>query len=86
MRQIADLVKENLGRPGIEIVIEKTDDNRSYHISSEKIKRELGFSPKHTIAQAVRDLKFAFDAGKVPNPMTDNRYYNIKTMQKINLQ
>ena len=86
VRQIADLVKANLGRPGIEIIVEPTDDNRSYHISSAKIKRELGFEPKHTIAQAVRDLNAAFEAGKIPNAMTDNRYYNIKTMQAVNLQ
>ncbi len=86
VRQIADLVKENLARPGIDIVVEPSNDNRSYHISSEKIKRELGFAPKHTIAEAVRDLKSAFDAGKIPNSMTENRYYNIKTMQAVNLQ
>ena len=86
VRQIADLVKENLGRPQIEIVVEHTDDNRSYHISSEKIKNELGFTPRYTIAQAVQDLRKAFESGKIPNPMTDNRYYNIKTMQATHLQ
>jgi nucleoside-diphosphate-sugar epimerase len=86
VRQIADLVKENLGRPDIEIVVEPTNDNRSYHISSEKITKELGFKPKHTIAEAVRDLKVAFEAGQIPNSMTDNKYFNIKTMQAINLQ
>jgi len=79
-------VKENLGRQNIEIVVEPTNDNRSYHISSEKIKRVLGFQPKHSIGEAVRDLKNAFDQGKIPDPMTDMRYYNIKTMQKVNLQ
>ncbi len=86
VRQIADLVKENLGRSDIEIVVEPTNDNRSYHISSAKIKNELGFEPKHTIAEAVRDLRQAFEAGKVPNSMTDNKYFNIKTMQAIDLQ
>ena len=86
VRQIADLVKENLGQPEIEIVVEESNDNRSYHISSEKIKRVLGFQPKYSIGQAVRDLKAAFDGAKVPDAMTDKRYYNIKTMQAINLQ
>ncbi len=85
VRQIAQLVKENLGREDIEIVVEPTNDNRSYHISSEKIKNELGFTPKHTIAEAVRDLKQAFEKNEIPNAMTDNRYYNIKTMQAVNL-
>jgi nucleoside-diphosphate-sugar epimerase len=86
VNQIATLVKENLGSSDVEIVVEPTNDNRSYHISSEKIRRELGFEPKHTIAQAVRDLKKAFDDGLIPNAMTDMRYYNIKTMQAVKLQ
>lgn len=86
VRQIADLVKENLKRPDIEIVVSPSEDNRSYHISSEKIKRVLGFQPRHSIGEAVRDLKKAYDQGNVLNSMTDMRYYNIKTMQAINLQ
>jgi len=83
---IAAMVKEVLQDPALEIAHQKTDDNRSYHISSEKIGRELGFRPRHTIGDAIRDLKQAFDSGKIPNAMTDIRYYNIKTMQKIDLK
>jgi len=85
VNQIADIVKTTLGRPDIKIVRKSADDNRSYHISSEKIRRELGFVPRHTIEGAVRDLKTAFEAGKVPDAMNDARYYNIKMMQRINL-
>jgi dTDP-D-glucose 4,6-dehydratase len=63
-----------------------TDDNRSYHISSEKIRRELGFVPKRTIEDAVRGLVDGFRTGKIPDPMTDIRYYNIKTMQALQLK
>ena len=63
-----------------------SDDNRSYHISSEKIRRELGFEPAHTIEDAVRGLVDGFRAGRIPNPMTDIRYYNIKTMQALQLK
>ena len=31
------------------------------------------------------ELVSAFQANKIPNPMTDPRYYNIKTMQALNL-
>ncbi len=77
---IADIVKRNLGMTDIKIVVEPTNDNRSYHISSQKIERELGFRPKHTIDEAVRDLKAAFEQGKINDSMSDMRYYNIKTM------
>lgn len=83
--EIAEMVRSVVGKD-VEIVTTPTDDNRSYHISSEKINRELGFVPQHTIEDAVRDLVAAFDAGKIPNPMTDIRYYNIKAMQALNLK
>ena len=35
---------------------------------------------------AIVDLKTAFLAGKVPNSMTDDRYYNIKRMQALKLR
>jgi nucleoside-diphosphate-sugar epimerase len=83
--EIAETVRNIVGKD-IEIVTTPTNDNRSYRISSEKIRRELGFVPAHTIEDAVRDLAAAFKAGKIPNPMTDIRYYNIKTMQKLGLK
>ncbi len=80
IREIAERVKKEVG-DDVQIVTSPTDDLRSYHISSEKIKRELGWAPKRTIQDAVRDLVAAFKAGKIPNSLTDPRYFNIKTMQ-----
>lgn len=82
--QLAAMVKEVIGSD-VEILRSSADDNRSYHVSSEKIERVLGFKPKKTIQQAVIDLKDAFDGGMLPKSMTDDRYYNIKTMLKIGL-
>lgn len=83
--EIAEMVRSVVGKD-VEIAISCTDDQRSYHISSEKIKRELGFTPAYTIEDAVRGLVAAFDAGKIPSPMADVCYYNIKTMQHLNLK
>jgi nucleoside-diphosphate-sugar epimerase len=82
--EIAEIVRKVVGER-VEIVTQPTDDLRSYHISSKKIERDLGFVPKHTIEDAVRDLVSAFDAGLVPNAMDDMHYYNIKMMQATNL-
>ena len=82
--EIAELVRDEVGSD-VQIVTTPTDDLRSYHISSEKIKRELGWAPQHTIRDAVRDLVAAFRAGRVPNPMTDLRYYNVKMMNHVDL-
>jgi nucleoside-diphosphate-sugar epimerase len=84
VREVADMVRHVLGGR-VEIETIPTDDRRSYHISSAKIQRELGFRPKHSIQDAICDLVAAFEAGKLPNSMHDPRYYNIKTMQAVKL-
>jgi nucleoside-diphosphate-sugar epimerase len=85
LRSIADMVREEVG-PKVDIVVTPTDDHRSYHVSSEKIRRDLGFVAGRTVKDAIVDLKAAFLAGKVPNAMTDDRYYNIKRMQALKLR
>ena len=79
--EIAQMVQTQVG-PDVEIVTTPTDDHRSYHVSSQKIAQELGFVPKHTVNDAVRDLIAAFAAGRLPHAMTDPRYYNVKMMQQ----
>ena len=81
---IASLVQEEVG-PHVELSVTPTNDHRSYHISSERIRRELGFQPTRSVRDAVKDLIEAFSAGKVPDPQGDDRYYNIKRMQALKL-
>ena len=57
-------------------------DNRSYRISSGLIRKELGWEPRRTIRDAIRDIKQAFDAGLFPNP-NDDSFYNIRTMKNL---
>ncbi len=85
LMKIADIVKSVVGS-NVDVVVEPTDDLRSYHVSSEKIRRELGFAPTHTIEQAVSGLVDAFKAGRLPNSLNDPRYFNIKMMQNISLK
>ena len=86
-RIVKGVVEEELPElKGLPIVTEPTDDIRSYHISSEKIRRILGFEPRKRIEDGVRDLIAAFRAGKLPDSMTDIRYYNIRMMKAINLR
>lgn len=81
---IAKMVRSVVGKD-VDIKVEPTDDNRSYRVSSEKIKRELGFTAKRTIEDAVRDLKTAFDEGMVPDSFDDDKYFNIKRMKAVEL-
>ena len=83
--ELAVMIRNVVGA-STEIVTTPSDDNRSYHISSDKIRRELGYAPTRTIEDAARGLVDGFRAGKIPNPMTDIRYYNIKLMQNVHLR
>lgn len=87
---LAELVKrvveQETSGPPIEIVTTPSDDLRSYHISSAKIARVLGFRPKRTIEDAVRDLVVAFREGRLPESLTRSTYFNIRRMQEVNLQ
>ena len=84
VKKIAETVKSVVGED-VKLITTSSDDNRSYHISSNKIKTELGFEAKHTIRDAVEDLCTAFDKNLLPNSLSDEMYFNIKRMQSLNL-
>ena len=84
VRKLAETVKSVVG-DDVKLITTPTNDNRSYHISSRKIKEELGFEAKHTIRQSVEDLCVAFEKGLLPDSLLDEKYYNIKRMQSLSL-
>ena len=83
--RLAEIVKESFEK-NIEIKMVESNDNRSYHISSEKIKKKLGFSNKFTIKDAVIDLISAMDKKLITNTLDNEFYFNIKRMNSINLK
>ena len=83
--ELAEDVKEIIGED-IKIRKTETDDNRSYHVSSEKIYSVLGFKTKYTVKNAVQDLKNAFETGLLIDTFNNENYFNIKRMQSIKLK
>jgi nucleoside-diphosphate-sugar epimerase len=81
---LANIVKNIIGED-VKLIYVKSDDNRSYHISSNKIQEELNFKPKLTVEDAVKDLKFAFEKNLLFDPLNNEMYFNIKRMKSINL-
>lgn len=79
--ELAELVKKTVA-PEVPIEVVATNDLRSYHISADKIRRELGFVPKRTIADAIRDVAAAFKDGRLATP-EDDRHYNVRTMKRV---
>jgi hypothetical protein len=46
----------------------------------------MGFFARRSVSDAIADLRRAFAAGKVPNALADDRYYNIKRMRAVQLR
>ena len=82
--ELAETVQKVIGQD-VKLIATPTNDNRSYHISSKKIAEKIGFHTKYTIENAVRDLKVAFENGLLPNSFEDEKYFNIKRMNNIQL-
>ncbi len=85
IEEIATKVKNIIGED-VKLKTTPTDDNRSYHISSSKIQKQLNFSPMFGVEDAIKDLKLAFEKKLLPNSLTDDVYFNIKRMEKIKLK
>lgn len=79
-RVVEEMFPENGDIP---IVTTPTDDIRSYHVNSDKIGRILGFRPKRSVEDAVRDLCVAFKAGKLPNSLDDTFYFNVRRLKEL---
>ena len=84
VRELAETVKGVVGYD-VRLITLPTDDNRSYHISSKKIRQELGFKAQYMIKDAVVDLLRAFELGQLPNSLDDEIYFNIRRMQSLQL-
>ena len=85
VERIAAMVKESLGDASVTIAHEPTDDIRSYHVNSDRIRNTLGFVPQHTIQEAVDSIAAVYRAGGLADPMTNPLFYNIKRMQQLAL-
>ncbi|NQS98374.1 MAG: SDR family oxidoreductase [candidate division Zixibacteria bacterium] len=83
VREMAELVASMFD--DVVLVTTPTNDNRSYHTSGDKIKKELGWEPHHTIQDAVRQLRAAFDDGRIKDP-SNPVYYNVKLMEKLKIR
>lgn len=64
------------------ISVQSTLDHRSYYVSSEKISSQLGFRPTQSIADAVQEIRQAFEQGLVPDP-EHPRYRNVPFMKTV---
>ena len=88
IREISMLVREVVEekypeKPKIRITTTQSNDNRSYHINSDKIFRVLGFRPKYTIEDAVLELCEAISSGKIKNTLEDDIFFNVRRLKRL---
>ena len=81
--EIAKIVKDVItksesNKNEIKIEVTSSDDNRSYHINSDKIYKYLNFKPKHTIENAVEELINYFSKKNLSDTFTNDFYHNVK--------
>lgn len=77
--QIAQKVKSQMDN-NCKITIVPVLDQRSYRVSGKKIATDIGFTPIHTVEEAINDIKQAYLSGKFQNYESDI-YFNIKQMK-----
>ena len=81
-QKVKKIVAKKFGYKSIKIEIQKSHDNRSYHINSSKIYRQLKFKPKKNIEDAINELCLALKQNKFKNSMSNDIYYNVRTLLK----
>jgi nucleoside-diphosphate-sugar epimerase len=91
INEIAKIVKRIVeerfpNQEQIRIVKTKSNDNRSYHINSDKIRDTLGFVPRYTVEDAVHELCDAFQAGKIPDSLNNDVYFRVKRLKKLGVK
>ena len=78
--QIAKLVKKQVPRAELEIKEEVTDQ-RDYQVGFDKIRHVLGFQPRFTVGDGIREIAEALASGLIPDPTADiyHNYRYLKT-------
>ena len=87
---IAEIVKKVVlnqfpAKREILIEIQKSNDLRSYHINSDKIKEELNFIPKYTIEDAVIEICDAFKNNAYEDALNNTKYFNVKKIKELKI-
>jgi nucleoside-diphosphate-sugar epimerase len=82
---LCDLVTRNI-KHKVLINHLKSDDNRSYHISSKKIQKKLGFKNYYNIEDAIIELVSIFKKKILLDPLNNEIYFNIKRMKSLGLK
>lgn len=89
--ELAEMVKKVVEeefpeKAPVRIETTSSNDLRSYHVSSRKIKDKLGWEPKRSLYDAIRDVCRAFKEGRLRvENMDEDRFHNVRSTMKAEL-
>jgi nucleoside-diphosphate-sugar epimerase len=86
IKEMALMIKETIGDESVKFEVTSSDDKRSYHVNTDKMKNRLGFECQFSLQDAVISLKEAFENGLIQDGLNNPFYYNIKRMNEIGLK
>ena len=76
---LAEMIRDELD-PSLPIDTVPSNDPRSYHLSADRARRELGFEPEHDLVTAVRELREAYASGEIADSQS-TVYRNVAWMK-----
>lgn len=86
MLELANIVKKNICNDLIELEIIPTNDPRSYHVNTDKMRKVLNFECKHDIADAIKSLVDAYNKGIIIDGLNNPLYHNVKKMKTFKFE
>jgi nucleoside-diphosphate-sugar epimerase len=78
---VAERTRELLAGP-VTIGTTRSDDLRSYRLTSTRLATTLGMRPRRSLALACDEICSAILEGRLPRPLADPRYYNVRLMKE----
>ncbi|HEY8292278.1 MAG TPA: SDR family oxidoreductase, partial [Thermomicrobiales bacterium] len=81
LKEVGEIIQRLIPRAEV-LTNDLVTDKRNYYVHFTKIRETLGFTPRHTLEESIREMKDALDTGEVQD-YRDRRYNNHQFLSQI---
>jgi len=81
LKEVGEIIQRLIPRAEV-LTNDLVTDKRNYHVQFTKIRETLGFTPTHTLAESIFEMKAALDTGEVLD-YQHRRYNNYRFLSQI---
>lgn len=81
-RVVGEEVEDLIDEP-VKIEIADSPDQRSYRLTSSRLRRALAIHPQGSVRGAAREVASAIISGRLSRALDDDRYYNVRRMATL---